>query len=137
MILIKHFYAFILYVSDSDLQCNTHNSYWNRVQYQDIQTAQESWYGPVEMILSEPENSSVNINLTGPYITYWPRKKSIIDKYYIYNVLLVSLKIKYQHIIILLFKNTIKLENCLLQVECNGSVNAVRNGQYPDLNLVT
>ena len=25
--------------------------------------------------------SSVNIILTGPYITYWPRKKSIIDKY--------------------------------------------------------
>jgi hypothetical protein len=26
-------------------------------------------------------SSSVNIILTGPYITYWPRKKSIIDKY--------------------------------------------------------
>ena len=34
------------------------------------------------------------------------------------NVLLVSLKLKYYHIIILLFKNTIKLENCLLQKEC-------------------
>jgi hypothetical protein len=34
MILIKSFYAFILYVSDSGLQCNKHNSYWYRVQYQ-------------------------------------------------------------------------------------------------------
>jgi hypothetical protein len=35
MILIKNFYAFILYMSDSGLQCNKHNSYWYRVQYQD------------------------------------------------------------------------------------------------------
>ena len=47
MILIKYLYAFILYVSDSDLQCNKHNSYLYRVQYQDIQTALGSWYGPV------------------------------------------------------------------------------------------
>ena len=32
-----------------------HNSYWYRVQYQDRQTALGSWYGPVEMILPEPE----------------------------------------------------------------------------------
>jgi hypothetical protein len=51
MILIKKFYAFILYVSDSGLQCNKHNSYLYRVQYQDRQTALGSWYGPVEMIL--------------------------------------------------------------------------------------
>jgi len=32
-----------------------YNSYWYRWQYQDIQTAQGSWYGPVEMILPELE----------------------------------------------------------------------------------
>jgi hypothetical protein len=28
------------------LQFNKHNSYWSREQYQDIQTALGSWYGP-------------------------------------------------------------------------------------------
>jgi len=31
-----------------------YNSYWYGGQYRDIQTAQGSWYGPVEMILPEP-----------------------------------------------------------------------------------
>ena len=51
MILIKNVYAFILYVSDTGLQCNKHNIYWYRVQYHDRQTVLGSWYGPVEMIL--------------------------------------------------------------------------------------
>jgi hypothetical protein len=46
MNMIKNFYAFILYVSDSGIQCNKHNSYWYGVQYPDRQTALESWYGP-------------------------------------------------------------------------------------------
>jgi hypothetical protein len=55
MILIKNFYAFISYMTDSGLQCNKYNSYWYGVQYQDRHTALGSWYGPVEMILPEPE----------------------------------------------------------------------------------
>ena len=34
MILITNVYAYILYMSDAGLQCNTHNSYWYGVQYQ-------------------------------------------------------------------------------------------------------
>jgi hypothetical protein len=58
MILIKKIYAFILYVSDSGLQCNKHNSYWYGVQYQGRQTAldrgtgQWKWYCPSRMVRS-------------------------------------------------------------------------------------
>jgi hypothetical protein len=50
MILITNCYAFILYVSDSGLQCNKHNSYWYRVQYQDRQTALGLWYGRISLV---------------------------------------------------------------------------------------
>ena len=65
MILINNFYAFILYVSDSGLQCNKHNtgSYWYRVQFQDRQTALGSWYGPVEMILPLPLARAISFPL--------------------------------------------------------------------------
>jgi hypothetical protein len=63
MILIINFYAFILYVSDSDLQCNKHNSYWYGVQYQDRQTALGSWYGPVEIILPLPPARAISFPL--------------------------------------------------------------------------
>ena len=43
------------------------------IKIKDFLLCQYVIYGP---------SSSVNIILTGPYITYWPRKKSIIDKYY-------------------------------------------------------
>jgi hypothetical protein len=33
--------------------------YWYEGQYHDIQTAQGSWYGPVEMILPEPEARAI------------------------------------------------------------------------------
>ena len=43
------------------------------------------WYTEYLMYFFHWRNqtSSVNIILTGPYITYWPPKKSIIDNYYI------------------------------------------------------
>jgi hypothetical protein len=63
MILINNFYAFMLYVSDSGLQCNKHNSYWYGVQYQDRQTALGSWYGPVEMILPSPPTRAISFPL--------------------------------------------------------------------------
>jgi hypothetical protein len=63
MILIKNFYAFILYVSDSGLQCNKHNSYWYGIQYQDRQTARGSWYGPVKMILPPPPPRTISFPL--------------------------------------------------------------------------
>jgi hypothetical protein len=37
-----------------DKNIQEYNSYWYGGQYQDIQTAQGSWYGLVEMILPEP-----------------------------------------------------------------------------------
>jgi hypothetical protein len=67
MILIKNVYAFILYVSDSGLQCNKLNSYWYRVPYQDRQTALGSWSVPWPLgslyILILP-SISVTIHLT-------------------------------------------------------------------------
>jgi hypothetical protein len=63
MILIKNFYAFILYVSDYGLQCNKPNSSLYRVQYQDRQTALGSWYGPVRMILHSPPARAISFPL--------------------------------------------------------------------------
>jgi len=63
MILINNCYAFMLYVSDSGLQCNKHNSYWYGVQYQYRQTALGSWYGPVEMILPSPPTRAISFPL--------------------------------------------------------------------------
>ena len=62
------------------------------IKIKDFLLCQYAIYGPVRVILTSefvfgqynPTSSSVNIILTGPYITYWPRKKSIIDKYYIW-----------------------------------------------------
>ena len=57
MILIKNIYAFILYVSDSGLQYNKHNSYWYGVQYQIDRlplgrgTNQWKWYCPPNIAL--------------------------------------------------------------------------------------
>ena len=36
-------------------------------QYHDIQTTQGSWYGPVEMILPEPEAREISCPLVLPY----------------------------------------------------------------------
>ena len=60
----------ILYVSDSVLQCNKHNSYWYGVQYQDRQTALGSWYGPVENDIDLASGSG-NIISTGPFHDHW------------------------------------------------------------------
>ena len=40
-----------------------YNSYCYGGQYQDIQTAQGSWYGPVEMILPEAEARAISFPL--------------------------------------------------------------------------
>jgi hypothetical protein len=82
MILIKKFKAFILYVSDSDLQCNKHNSYLYRVQYQDRQTALGSWYGPVEMILHSPPALAISFPLV--------RTTTLGQSVYHYNALHIS-----------------------------------------------
>ena len=63
MILVKNVYAFILYVSDSGLQCNTHNRDRYGMQYQDRQTALGSLYGPVEMILHSPPARAISFPL--------------------------------------------------------------------------
>jgi hypothetical protein len=63
MILIENVYAFILYVSYSDLQCNKHNSHRYKVQYQDRQTALGSWNGPVEIILPSPPTRAMSFPL--------------------------------------------------------------------------
>ena len=86
LILIIHFYAFILYVSDSGRQCNKYNSYWNRVQYQDRQTALESWYGPVEMILTSPPARAISfplVRITTLGQSVYPDIALHISNYYI------------------------------------------------------
>jgi hypothetical protein len=81
MMLIKNFYAFILYMSDSGLQCNKLNSYWYGVQYQDRQTALGSWYGPVEMILPLPPAT---------LYTYW----LAIPEYAVYKYFIILKNIR-------------------------------------------
>ena len=54
----KNVYAFILYVSDSGLQCNKHNSYWYGAQYHidrlplDRGTDSWKWYWPSAWAIS-------------------------------------------------------------------------------------
>jgi hypothetical protein len=60
---IYSYLSFILYVSDSGFQCNKHNSYWYRVQYQDRQTALGSWYGPWAVCISYYCRKQTNIRV--------------------------------------------------------------------------
>ena len=83
MILIKNYYAFILYVSDSGLQCKKHNSYWYRVQYKDRQTPTRATSFPL-------------VRTTTLGHSVYPDIALHISNYYI-NIVLYSIMLLYDH----------------------------------------
>ena len=58
-------------------------------QYQDIQTAQRSWYGPVEVILPEPEARGISFPLvrtTTQWQSVYPDIAFYISNYCVYCI---------------------------------------------------